>query len=124
MIYFLVGGEVGVEIFMIVVKYLIEVFGLVVFVIMLGGIFLMMYVVEVLVIMEYCFGIYVYNDRLLVVCGVCGWEDCVLSVVVIVVFVFVFDWVIIDVGFKVLILDLLGLMGYGYVLGCDDIIID
>lgn len=79
---------------------------------------------KVLVVIEYWIGIYVYNDWLLQKCGVCDWSDCVLMVLVMVVFVLIVDCVVIDVGSKVLMLDLFGLSGYGYVFGCVDIRVD
>ena len=73
---------------------------------------------------EYRIGTYVYNDRSLVSRGICGWEDCALSVLVTVVSVSPLNRAIIDAGSKVLTSDLLGLEGYGHVLGRDDLFIE
>lgn len=72
---------------------------------------------------EYRIGTYVYNDRSLVARGICGWDDCALSVLVTVVSVPAADRAIIDAGSKVLTSDLLGLTGHGHVLGRPDITI-
>jgi D-serine deaminase-like pyridoxal phosphate-dependent protein len=55
---------------------------------------------------------------------VCGWEDCALTVLATVVSVPAANRAIIDAGSKTLTSDLLGLSGYGHVLGRDDIAID
>ncbi|AHD11852.1 D-TA family PLP-dependent enzyme [Phaeobacter gallaeciensis] len=73
---------------------------------------------------EYRIGTYVYNDRSLVGRGTCGWEDCALSVLATVVSVPADDRAVIDAGSKVLTSDLLGLEGYGHVMGRDDLLID
>ncbi len=73
---------------------------------------------------EYRPGTYVYNDRSLVARGVCGWEDCALTVLATVVSVPAANRAIIDAGSKTLTSDLLGLTGYGHVLGRPDIAID
>jgi D-serine deaminase-like pyridoxal phosphate-dependent protein len=73
---------------------------------------------------EYRPGTYVYNDRSLVARGVCGWEDCALTVLATVVSVPAAGRAIIDAGSKTLTSDLLGLTGYGHVLGRPDIAID
>ncbi|MEM9523003.1 MAG: alanine racemase [Pseudomonadota bacterium] len=70
---------------------------------------------------EYRVGTYVYNDRSLVARGICGWEDCALTVLVTVVSVPVPDRAIVDAGSKVLTSDLLGLEEYGHVLSRPDI---
>ncbi|MTH63052.1 D-TA family PLP-dependent enzyme [Paracoccus shanxieyensis] len=118
------GGEAGVETFMTAAKHLIEASGLAVPVITSGGTPSMMHAAEAPVTTEYRPGTYVYNDRSLVARGVCGWEDCALSVVATVVSVPAPDRAIIDAGSKALTSDLLGLTGYGHVLGRDDITID
>lgn len=56
--------------------------------------------------------------------GVCGWEDCALNVLATVVSVPAPDRAVIDAGSKTLTSDLLGLVGYGHVLGRDDVTID
>ena len=79
---------------------------------------------EAPVVNEYRIGTYVYNDRSLVARGTCGWEDCASTVLATVVSVPEPHRAIIDAGSKVLTADLLGLNGYGHVLGRDDIVID
>jgi D-serine deaminase-like pyridoxal phosphate-dependent protein len=69
-------------------------------------------------------GTYIYNDRSLVARGVATWDDCALTVLATVVSVPSENRAIIDAGSKVLTSDLLGLSGYGHVLGRDDIRID
>nr|WP_319515089.1 D-TA family PLP-dependent enzyme [uncultured Cohaesibacter sp.] len=73
---------------------------------------------------EYRIGTYVYNDRSLVARGTCTWDDCALSVLATVVSVPAENRAVIDAGTKVLTSDLLGLNGYGHVLGRDDLTID
>ena len=73
---------------------------------------------------EYRIGTYVYNDRSLVVREACKWEDCALTVLATVVSVPSEHRAIIDAGSKVLTSDLLGLDGYGHVVGRDDLSID
>ena len=73
---------------------------------------------------EYRPGTYVYNDRSLVAYGTCSLEDCALTVVATVVSVPAENRAIIDAGSKALTSDLLGLSGYGLVLGREDIAID
>ncbi len=64
---------------------------------------------------EYRAGTYVYNDRSLVARGVCGYENCALSVLATVVSRPTPDRAIIDAGSKALTSDLLGLDGFGHV---------
>lgn len=73
---------------------------------------------------EYRIGTYIYNDRSLVLRGTCDWADCALSVLATVVSVPSPHRAIIDAGSKVLTSDLLGLAGYGHVLGHPDYVID
>lgn len=73
---------------------------------------------------EYRIGTYIYNDRSLQARGVCGWDDCALSVLATVVSVPTEDRAIIDAGSKVLTSDLLGLEGHGHVLGRPDISVE
>lgn len=73
---------------------------------------------------EYRVGTYVYNDRSLVARGTCAYSDCALSVVATVVSVPSGTRAVIDAGSKVLTSDLLGLEGYGHVLGRPDLVID
>ncbi|HPE61369.1 MAG TPA: D-TA family PLP-dependent enzyme [Thiolinea sp.] len=70
---------------------------------------------------EYRVGTYIYNDRSLQARGVCDWADCALTVLASVISVPASDRAIIDAGSKVLTSDLLGLAGYGHVLGRPDI---
>ena len=118
------GGEAMVEHFMAEAKALIEARRIAVPVITSGGTPSMMHAAEAPVTTEYRPGTYVYNDRSLVARGVCGWSDCALTVLATVVSVPASNRAIIDAGSKTLTSDLLGLSGYGHVLGRDDIVID
>lgn len=118
------GGEAGVERFMADAKARIEARGIDVPVITSGGTPSMMHAADAPVTTEYRPGTYVYNDRSLVARGVCGWDDCALNVLATVVSVPAPNRAIIDAGSKALTSDLLGLTGYGHVLGRDDITID
>ncbi|MCF3641051.1 D-TA family PLP-dependent enzyme [Rhizobium sp. TRM95111] len=118
------GGEAGVERFMTEAKALIEARGIPVPTITSGGTPTMMQAADAPVVTEYRPGTYVYNDRSLVTRGVCRWEDCALTVLATVVSVPAENRAIIDAGSKTLTSDLLGLTGYGHVLGRDDIAID
>lgn len=73
---------------------------------------------------EYRTGTYVYNDRSLVERGVCGWDDCALTVLATVVSVPTPNRAVVDAGTKVLTSDLLGLQGHGHVLGRPEIAVD
>lgn len=119
-----VNGAEAVESFMTQAKARIEASGLAVPVITSGGTPSMMDAAEAPVTTEYRPGTYVYNDRSLVSRGACGWEDCALTVLATVVSVPSSNRAIIDAGSKVLTSDLLGLSGYGHVVGRDDIAID
>jgi len=70
---------------------------------------------------EYRIGTYIYNDRSLVTSGVCSWDDCALCVMTTVVSAPAPGRAIVDAGSKTLTSDLLGLAGYGHVLGHDDV---
>jgi len=118
------GGAGAVEAFMTRAKTLIEASGIAVPVITSGGTPSMMSAAEAPVTTEYRPGTYAYNDRSLVSRGVCGWDDCALTVLATVVSVPAANRAIIDAGSKTLTSDLLGLAGYGHVLGRDDITID
>ncbi|MGI0528116.1 D-TA family PLP-dependent enzyme [Rhizobium giardinii] len=118
------GGAAAVESFMSRAKAFIEAAGIAVPVVTSGGTPSMMHAAEAPVTTEYRPGTYVYNDRSLVSRGVCGWEDCALTVLATVVSVPAANRAIIDAGSKTLTSDLLGLSGYGHVLGRDDISID
>lgn len=72
------------------------------------------------VVTEYRIGTYIYNDRSLVERGTCTWNDCAGHVVATVVSTPVPGRAIIDAGSKALTSDLLGLSGYGHVLGRPD----
>lgn len=73
---------------------------------------------------EYRIGTYAYNDRSLVARGTCDFSDCALTVLATVVSVPAPNRAIIDAGSKVLTSDLLGLEGYGHVIGHDNVVID
>lgn len=118
------GGEASVERFMRDAKSLIEAQGIAVPVISSGGTPSMMHAAEAPVTTEYRPGTYIYNDRSLVMRGVTTWDDCALTVLSTVVSVPAPNRAIIDAGSKTLTSDLLGLTGYGHVLGRDDIAID
>jgi D-serine deaminase-like pyridoxal phosphate-dependent protein len=64
---------------------------------------------------EYRAGTYIYGDRSMVVRGICGWEDCALTMLSTVVSTPTKDRALIDAGSKSLTSDLLGLQGYGVV---------
>lgn len=118
------GGEASVETFMTEAKTRIEARGLDVPAITSGGTPTMMHAAQAPVTTEYRPGTYVYNDRSLVARGACGWDDCALTVLATVVSVPSDNRAIVDAGSKTLTSDLLGLTGYGHVLGRDDIVID
>lgn len=119
-----VGAADDVETFMVEAKALIEASGIPVPVVTSGGTPSMMHAAEAPVTTEYRPGTYVYNDRSLVERGVCGWDDCALTVLATVVSVPAPDRAIVDAGSKTLTSDLLGLAGYGHVRGRPDIAID
>lgn len=118
------NGEAAVESFMSRAKAVIEAAGIAVPVVTSGGTPSMMHAADAPVTTEYRPGTYVYNDRSLVSRGVCGWDDCALTVLATVVSVPSANRAIIDAGSKTLTSDLLGLSGYGHVLGRGDITID
>lgn len=118
------GGEAAVQAFMSEAKARIEARGIAVPVITSGGTPTMMQAADAPVTTEYRPGTYIYNDRSLVARGACGWSDCALTVLATVVSVPAENRAIIDAGSKTLTSDLLGLSGYGHVLGRDDIVID
>lgn len=66
---------------------------------------------------EYRPGTYIYMDRSQVAAGAATYEDCALTVLATVVSRPTENRVIIDAGSKALTSDLLGLEGYGYVVG-------
>lgn len=118
------NGAAAVQSFMTQAKALIEADGLTVEVISSGGTPSMMQAGVAPVATEYRPGTYAYNDRSLVARGACDWEDCALTVLATVVSVPSANRAIIDAGSKALTSDLLGLTGYGHVLGRPDIAID
>ena len=119
-----VNGQAKVQAFMSEAKQLIETDGITVPAITSGGTPSMMHADGAPVASEYRPGTYIYNDRSLVSRGVAGWDECALTVLATVVSVPSENRAIIDAGSKVLTSDLLGLTGYGHVLGRDDIRID
>jgi D-serine deaminase-like pyridoxal phosphate-dependent protein len=119
-----VDGAAAVQAFMTRAKAVLAEAGIGVPVVSSGGSPSMMTAADAPVTTEYRPGTYVYNDRSLVAHGVCGWEDCALTVLATVVSVPAPNRAIIDAGSKTLTSDLLGLSGHGHVLGRPDIAID
>ncbi|MFV0334647.1 MAG: D-TA family PLP-dependent enzyme [Tropicimonas sp.] len=115
------GREREVQDWLARAKAAVEARGLPVSVISSGGTPGMWQAQDVPAATEYRIGTYVYNDRSVQARGLCTWEDCALSVLATVVSVPAPDRAIIDAGSKVLTSDLLGLEGYGHVLGRPDI---
>ena len=68
-------------------------------------------------ITEYRAGTYIFNDRSLVERETCNWEDCAGRIVATVVSVLSESRAIIDAGSKILTTDLLGLDGFGHLVG-------
>jgi D-serine deaminase-like pyridoxal phosphate-dependent protein len=118
------NGTANVQTFMARAKALLEAKNIPVPVITSGGTPSMMMAGEAPVTTEYRAGTYVYNDRSLVERGVCGWDDCALTVLATVVSVPTDNRAIIDAGSKTLTSDLMGLAGYGHVLSRPDIRVD
>jgi D-serine deaminase-like pyridoxal phosphate-dependent protein len=118
------NGAGNVQTFMSSAKALIEMRNIPVTVITSGGTPSMMSAADATVTNEYRPGTYVYNDRSLVERGVSTWEDCALTVLTTVVSVPADNRAIVDAGSKTLTSDLLGLHGYGHILGRADIRID
>jgi len=118
------GGTANVQAFMSRAKALVERAGLSVPCVTSGGTPDMMSAHLAPVTTEYRPGTYVYNDRSLVSRGACGWEDCALTVLTTVVSTPATGRAIVDAGSKILTSDLLGLSGYGHVLGRPDIAVD
>lgn len=116
-----IGQAPAVQSWLTSAKGLIEAAGIPVPVISNGGSPEMWHAQDVAIATEYRIGTYVYNDRSLHARGVCGWDDCALSVLATVVSVPTETRAIIDAGSKVLTSDLLGLEGHGYVLGHPEI---
>jgi len=105
-------------------KELIEADGIEVRVISSGGSPDMWNAHEMPLATEYRIGTYVYNDRSLVDRKTCEFSDCALTVLATVVSVPSNNRALIDAGSKVLTSDLLGLEGYGHVVGRPDLVID
>ena len=118
------GGTADVQVFMSRAKALIEAMGMTVACVSSGGTPDMMAAHMAPIATEYRPGTYAYNDRSLVARGACGWDDCALSVLTTVVSTPAANRAIVDAGSKILTSDLLGLTGYGHVLGRPDIAVD
>jgi D-serine deaminase-like pyridoxal phosphate-dependent protein len=118
------GGVARTQAFMAAAKGLIEAQGMAVPCVSSGGTPDMMHAHEAPATTEYRPGTYVYNDRSLVARGACGWEDCALAVLTTVVSTPAPNRAIVDAGSKILTSDLLGLTGYGRVLGRPDLAVD
>lgn len=97
--------------------------GIVCFICLNGGMLSLFLVYFVLLVIEYCVGIYIYNDCLMVCVGYCMFDDCVMYILVIVVLRLMLDCVIFDVGFKVFILDFFGFFDYGLIVEYFDVVI-
>ncbi|NIA70565.1 D-TA family PLP-dependent enzyme [Pelagibius litoralis] len=121
MTYPAVGGGAQVQAFMAEAKRLLAAVGLDCPVVSSGGSPDMWTSGEVEGVTEYRIGTYIYNDRSLVQHGVRSWEDCALTVLATVVSLPATGRAIIDAGSKTLTSDLIGLRGYGQVLGHDDV---
>ncbi len=80
-------------------------------------------VAQVEIATEHRAGTYIYNDRSLVKAGACQLEDCALTVVSTVVSRPTADRAIIDAGSKALTSDLIGLEGYGLIIGAPGAVI-
>ena len=119
-----VGGAAKVQAFMTTAKGLIEASGLAVPCITSGGTPDLMRAHEAPIATEFRPGTYVYNDRSLAARGLCGWDDCALTVLATVVSTPAPNRTIIDAGSKILTSDLLGLTGHGHVLGYPDLVVD
>lgn len=119
-----VGGAAQVQAFMTEAIALLAAHGIAVETVSSGGTPSMAQAGDAPVATEYRPGTYAYNDRSLVARGVCGWEDCALTVVATVVSTPMPNRAVIDAGSKALTSDLLGQTGYGHVLGHPEITID
>lgn len=121
MTYPAVGGGAAVEAFMAEAKGLLADAGLDCAIVSSGGSPDMWSAGSVAGVTEYRIGTYIYNDRSLVERGACTYDDCALTVATCVVSTPAPGRAIVDAGSKVLTSDLLGLSGYGHVLGHDDV---
>ena len=72
---------------------------------------------------EYRAGTYIYNDRSLISRGTASLDQCAMTVLATVVSRPTPDRAIIDAGSKALTSDLLGLQGYGMLIGLPDAVI-
>jgi D-serine deaminase-like pyridoxal phosphate-dependent protein len=124
MTYPLAGGRDAAAAFLAEAKAAIEADGLRVPVVTSGGTPDLWQVENDGVVTEYRPGTYVYNDRSLVARGAAELADCALRVVATVVSKPTPERAIIDAGSKVLTSDLLGLAGYGMVVGLPGVAID
>ena len=115
-----VGGAAAVDTFMTATKALLDAQNIPCPKISSGGSPDMWSAADARMITEYRIGTYIYNDRSLVERDTCTWDDCALSVLATVVSTPTPDRAIIDAGSKTLTSDLLGLDGYGHVLGYPD----
>ncbi|WOI32208.1 D-TA family PLP-dependent enzyme [Tritonibacter scottomollicae] len=118
------GAATAVTTWLAEAKDLIETTDLTVDVISSGGSPDMWRAHEMPMATEYRIGTYIYNDRSLVTRGTCQWSDCALTVLATVVSTPTETRAVIDAGSKVLTSDLLGLDGFGHVLGHPDLTID
>jgi D-serine deaminase-like pyridoxal phosphate-dependent protein len=111
------GGTAAVQNFMTKVEGSLQALGISCKTITSGGSPDMWKAHEASIVTEYRVGTYVYNDRSLVAGKTCGWDDCALSVLTTVVSVPAPGRAIIDAGSKALSSDLMGLDGYGQIVG-------
>ena len=118
------GDPAAIQAWLVNAKALIEENGISVTVISTGGTPDMWRAHEVPVATEWRAGTYVYNDRSLVERGTCQYADCALTVLTTVISRPNDHRAIVDAGSKILTSDLLGLTGYGFVVGHPDIAVD
>ena len=104
-------------------KNLIELSGLELKTISIGGSPQMWKAHEVPLATEYRVGTYIYNDKSLIVAGACTIEDCALTILATVISTPAPNRAVIDAGSKVLTSDLMGLEGHGLIVGYPDLTI-
>jgi len=104
-------------------KNLIELSGLEIQTISIGGSPQMWKAHEVPLATEYRVGTYIYNDKSLIVSGACRIEDCALTILSTVISTPTPNRAVIDAGSKVLTSDLMGLKGHGLIVGYPDLTI-
>lgn len=104
-------------------KHLIELSGLKIQTISIGGSPQMWKAHEVPLATEYRVGTYIYNDKSLIVSGACTIEDCALTILSTVISTPTPNRAVIDAGSKVLTSDLMGLKGHGLIVGYPDLTI-